>query len=124
MLWLQMDPESVSTESAGLVSVPILSLSVGSYPCSGSHGILGSAGSSQVGGLRLGVSQQSSRPPDSMHMHTGGQMSTSLVTGIIAAEVHAEFEQSLLHFFMIAAGHGHRCRRTAAAYRSFTYIGS
>ena len=111
MLWLQMDPESMSTESAGLVSVSILSFSVRSYPCSGSHGILGSAGFSQVGGLRLGVSQQSSRPPDSMHMHTGGQMSTSLVTGIIAAEVHAEFEQSLLHFFMIAAGHGHRCRR-------------
>jgi len=27
-------------------------------------------------------------------MHIGGQMSTSLATGIVAAEVHAELEQS------------------------------
>jgi len=51
-------------------------------------------------------------------------MLISLVTDIIAAEVYAELEQSLLHFFTIAAGHGYRCRRTAAAYRFFTYIGS
>jgi len=29
-----------------------------------------------------------------MHMHIGGQMSTSLATGIARAEVHAELEQS------------------------------
>jgi len=48
MVWPQTDPESVLTELAGSVSVPILflSLSVGSHPCSGSHGILGSVGSS------------------------------------------------------------------------------
>jgi len=41
--------ESVSTESAGPVSVPTLSLPVEGPPSSGSHGVLGSAGPSQVG---------------------------------------------------------------------------
>jgi len=47
-------PESVSTESAGPMSAPILSLPVGRHPSSGSHGVLGSAGPSQVGVSTLG----------------------------------------------------------------------
>ena len=54
--------ESVSTESAEPVSAPTLSVSAGSHPFSGSHGELGSAAPSQVGGLRPGVPQRSSRP--------------------------------------------------------------
>jgi len=53
--------ESVSAESAGPVSAPTLSLPAGGPLSSGSHGVLGSAGPSQVG-LRPGVPQQSSRP--------------------------------------------------------------
>jgi len=56
-------PESVSTESAGPVSAPTLSLSVGSHPSLGSHGILlRVCGSFSSGGLRPGVPQRSSRP--------------------------------------------------------------
>ena len=87
-------PESVSTESAGPVSAPTLSLSAGSHPFSGSHGELGSAGPSQVVVSALGYPSGQADLPDSMHMHIGGQMSTSLATGIVAAEVHAELEQS------------------------------
>ena len=87
-------PESVSTESAGPVSAPTLSLSAGSHPFSGSHGELGSAGPSQVVISALGYPSGQADPPDSMHMHIGGQMSTSLATGVVAAEVHAELEQS------------------------------
>ena len=82
--------ESVSTEAAGPVSAHTFSLPAGGPPSSGSHGVIGSAGPSQVG-LRPGVPQRSSRPFDSS-MYTGGQMSTSLATGIVAAEVHAESE--------------------------------
>jgi len=42
-------PESVSTESAGPVSAPTHSLPAGSPPSSGSHGVSGSAGRSEVG---------------------------------------------------------------------------
>ena len=100
--------ESVSAESAGPVSAPTLSLLVGSPPCTGSHGILGSAGPSQVGVSALGYPSGLADPPDSS-MYIGGQMSTSLASGIVAAEVHAELEQS---------SHDHRRRRTAAAWRS------
>jgi len=85
--------ESVSAESAGPVSAPTLSLLVGSPPCRGSHGILGSAGTSQVGVSALGYPSGLADPPDSS-MYIGGQMSTSLASGIVAAEVHAELEQS------------------------------
>jgi len=44
-------------------------------------------------------------------MYTGGQMSTSLATGIVAAEVHAEL-RVIVNF---AAAAGHRQCRTAAA---------
>ena len=87
-------PESVSAESAGPVSAPTLSLSAGSHPSLGSHGILGSAGPSQVGVSALRYPSGQADPPDSMHMHIGGQISTSLATGIVAAEVHAQLEQS------------------------------
>jgi len=73
---------------------PTLSLSAGSHPFSGSHGELGSAGPSQVGVSALGYPSGQADPPDSMYMHIGGQMSTSLATGIIAAEVHDELEPS------------------------------
>jgi len=52
-------PESVSIKSAGPVSVPTLSLSAGSHPSSGRHGVCGSFSS---GDLRPGVPQRSSRP--------------------------------------------------------------
>ena len=84
--------ESVSTESAGTVSAPTQSVSAGSNPFLGSHGELGSA-SPQVGVSALGYPSGQADPPDSMHMHIGGQMSTSLASGIVVAEVHAEFEQ-------------------------------
>ena len=86
----------MSAESAGPVSAPTLSLSLsaGSHPSLGSHGILGSAGPSQVGVSALRYPSGQADPPDSMHMHIGGQISTSLATGIVAAEVHAQFEQS------------------------------
>jgi len=48
--------ESVSTESAGPVSVPTLSLPVGGPPSSGSHGVVGSASPSHVGVSALGYS--------------------------------------------------------------------
>ena len=83
--------ESVSIESAGPVSAPTLSHPAGSHPFSGSHGKLGSAGPSQVGVSALRYPSRQADPPDSMHMHIGGQMSTSLATGIVEAEVHAEF---------------------------------
>jgi len=79
----------VSTESAGPVSAPTLSLLVGGPPSSGSHGILGSAGPSLVGVSALGY--PAVKQPDSS-LYTGGQMSTSLATGIAKAEVHAELE--------------------------------
>ena len=41
----------------------------------------------------LGYPSGQADPPDSMHMHIGGQISTSLATGIARAEIHAEFEQ-------------------------------
>jgi len=85
--------ESVSAEPAGPVSAPTLSLLVGGRPCTGSHGILGSAGPSQVGVSALGYPSGLADPPDSS-MYIGGQMSTSLASGIVAAEVHAELEQS------------------------------
>jgi len=85
--------ESVSTESAGPVSAPTRSVSAGSHPFLGSHGELGSASPSQVGVSALGYPSGQADPPDSMHMHIGGQMSTSLASGIVVAEVHAEFEQ-------------------------------
>jgi len=84
--------ESVSTESAGPVSAPTLSVSAGSHPFSGSHGELGSAAPSQVGVSALGYPSGQADPPDgNMHMHIGSQMSTSLATGIARAEIHAEF---------------------------------
>ena len=83
----------MSAESAGPVSAPTLSLLVGSPPCTGSHGILGSAGPSQVGVSALGYPSGLADPPDSS-MYIGGQMSTSLASGIVAAEIHAELEQS------------------------------
>ena len=83
--------ESVSTESAGPVSAPTLSVSAGSHPFSGSHGELGSAAASQVGVSALGYPSGQADPPDGMHMHIGSQMSTSLATGIARAEIHAEF---------------------------------
>jgi len=58
------------------------------HPFSGSHGVIGSAGPSQVGVSALGYPSGQADPPDSS-MHSGGQMSTSLATGIIVAEVHA-----------------------------------
>ena len=84
--------ESVSAEPAGPVSAPH-SLLVGGSPCIGSHGILGSAGPSQVGVSALGYPCGQADPPDSS-MYTGGQMSSSLVTGTARAEIHAELEQS------------------------------
>jgi len=78
--------ESVSTESAGPVSAPTLSL-LGQSRCTSVCGTFSS------GGLRPGYPSGLADPPDSS-MHTGGQMSTSLATGIVAAEVHAELEQS------------------------------
>ena len=87
-------PEAVSTESAGPVSAPTLSLLVGGPPCTGSHGTLGSAGPSQVGVSALGYPSGQADPPDSS-MYTGGQMSTSLVTGTARAEVHAKRELEL-----------------------------
>ena len=54
---------------------------------------IGSVGSSQVGVSALGYPSGLADPPDS-RMYTGGQMSTSLATGIVAAEVHAELELS------------------------------
>jgi len=85
--------QSVSAESAGPVSAPTLSLPVGGPPSSGSHGVLGSAGPSLVGVSALGYPSGQADPPDSC-IYTGGQMSTSLVTGIARAEVHAQLEQS------------------------------
>ena len=55
-------PGSVSTESAGPVSAPTHSLPAGSPPSSGSHGVLGPAGSPQVRGLCPGVPQRFSGP--------------------------------------------------------------
>jgi len=66
----------------------------GSHPTSGSHGALGSVGPSLVEVSALRYSSGQADPPDSVHMHIGGQMSTSLATGIVVAEVHAELEQS------------------------------
>jgi len=60
-------PESVSTQLAGPVPAPPNSLPAGSPPSSGSHGVSGSAGPSQVG-LRPGVPQRSSRPPTMLAM--------------------------------------------------------
>ena len=77
--------ESVSTESAGPVSVPTLSLPVGGPPSSGIHGVVGSAGPSHVGSPPWGTPAVK---------QTGGQMSTSLATGIARAEVHAQLEKS------------------------------
>ena len=54
--------------------------------------MLGSVGPSHVGVSALRYPSSQADPPDSMY--TGGQMSTSLATGIVAAEVHAELEQS------------------------------
>ena len=75
-------PESVSAELAGPVSAPTLSLPVRRHPFSGSHGVIGSACPSQVGVSALGYPSGQADPPDSS-MHSGGQMSTSLATGII-----------------------------------------
>jgi len=47
-----------------------------------------------VGVSALRYPSGQANPPDSVQMHIGGQMSTSLATGIVIAEVHAEFEQS------------------------------
>ena len=88
-------PESVSTELAGPVSAHTLSLPAGGLPSSGSHGVLGSAGPSQVGVSALGYPSGQADPPDSS-MYTGGQMSTSLVTGTARAEVYAESELELV----------------------------
>jgi len=57
-------PESVSTESAVPVAAPTHSLPAGSHPSSGGLGVLGPAGSPQVGvsALGLGVPQRSGRP--------------------------------------------------------------
>ena len=79
----------MSAESAGPVSAP--TLPVGGPPSSGSHGVLGSAGPSLVGVSALGTPAVKQTH---LSMYTGGQMSTSLATGIVAAEVHAELEQS------------------------------
>jgi len=57
-------------------------------------------------------------PLDSMHMHIGGQVSTSLATSIVEAEIHAELEKS-------SAAHTSTSRQpsatAAAARRSFTH---
>jgi len=78
-------PQSVSTESALPVSAPTLSLLAGGPPSSGSHGMSGSAGPSQVGVSALGYPIGLADSPDSI-MHSGSQMSTSLAAGIVAAE--------------------------------------
>ena len=57
--------ESVSTKSAGPVSVPTLSFPVGGPPSSGSHGILESAGRSLVGVSALRYPSGLAHPPDS-----------------------------------------------------------
>jgi len=56
--------ESVSSEPAGPVSVPTLSLLVGGPPCTGSHGrpLYWVCGFFSSGGLHPGVPQRSSRP--------------------------------------------------------------
>ena len=116
-------PESVSTKSAGPVSAPTLSLSAGSHPFSGSHGQLGSAGPSQVAVSALGYPSGQADPPDSMRMHIGGQMSTSLATGIARAKVHPEpitLSDRRIYAFVFAAAAGHRECRTAAAGKSYT----
>jgi len=78
----------VSTESAGSVSAP--AHLAGSPPTSGSHGVRGSAGFSQVGVFALGYPSNHAGPPDS-----GSQMSRSLTTGIAEAESPAsKLEQS------------------------------
>jgi len=82
------ESDSVSTESAGSVSAPA-HLAV-SPPTSGSHGVRGSAGFSQVGVFALGYPSNHAGPPDS-----GSQMSRSLTTGIAEAESPAsKLEQS------------------------------
>jgi len=58
-------PESVSTELAGPVSAPAHSVPAGSPPSSGSHGVSGSAGPSQVGVSALGYPSGLADPPDS-----------------------------------------------------------
>ena len=83
-------PESVSAELAGPVSAPTHSLPAGSPPSSGSHGVSGSAGPSQVGVSALGYPSGLAGPLDSS-AYSGGQMSLSLATGI--AET-AQLEQS------------------------------
>ena len=47
-----------------------------------------------MGVSALGYPSGQADPPDSIHMHIGGQMSTSLATSIVEAEVHGELEQS------------------------------
>jgi len=58
-------PESVSTELAGPVPAPADSVPAGSPPSSGSHGVSGSAGPSQVGVSALGYPSGLADPPDS-----------------------------------------------------------
>jgi len=82
-------PESVSTGLAGPVSAPAYSLPAGSPPTLGSHGALGSVGSSHVGVSALRYPSGQTDPLD-----IGGQVSTSSATGIVVAEIHAEREQS------------------------------
>jgi len=77
------ESESVSAELAGPVSAPILPFQVGSPPSSGSHGVLGPAGSPYVGVSARGYPSGLAGPPDSKR---GGQMSASLATGIVSAE--------------------------------------
>ena len=51
-------------------------------------------GPSHVGVSALRYPSGQADPPDSVHMHIGGQMSTSLATGVVVAGVHAELEKS------------------------------
>jgi len=112
--------QSVSAESAGPVSAPTLSLPVGGPPSSGSHGVLGSAGPSLVGVSALGYPSGQADPPDSC-IYTGGQMSTSLVTGMSGSSC-TTWAVVIVVFYFFAAAAGHRQCRTAAAWRSYKCI--
>ena len=85
-------PESVSTGLAGPVSAPAHSLPAGRPPTLGSHGVLGSVGTSHV---RVSALRYPSGQADPLDI--GGQVSTSSATGIVVAEIHAEREQSPGH---------------------------
>ena len=72
------------------MSAPAHSLPAGSTPTLGSHGALGSVGPSHVGVSALRYPSGQADPLD-----IGGQVSTSLATGIVVAEIHAERERTV-----------------------------